>query len=360
MEKSFPLVYIALISTLFETANCLAQKVGQFDNFFRKTKQFKIHQNNGLSGVFGEIVCTENGNLIIVDVGSKNVVVFDSIGKKLMNIGREGKGPGEYLQPIGIGLDNKGNIFVSDNGGRKLIKYNKNGRYERFFYFGTDHWIPKKLSVYDSLLIAFAPKFQPPSPYLYENIQIYNVKSGQLIQSFFKTSDKLLDKKIPFVLPVGLVSEEGKIFVCLDREFLIYVFDLRGKEVEKFGEIPLYFKEFEGFKSDVEANNFLKKPYDEQKAIFHEKYSRVDNILKYKDYLVISTESYENVLGKNEKVYYIDVIDLKSKKKLCTSLKTRYHLICMNKENFVFILSENEYENGTAIEVGYFKFSINK
>jgi hypothetical protein len=182
----------------------------------------------------------------------------------------------------------------------------------------------------------------------------------RLNQAFSNVVSLLLDKKIPFVLPVGLVSEEGKIFVCLDREFLIYVFDLRGKEVEKFGEIPLYFKEFEGFKSDVEANNFLKKPYDEQKAIFHEKYSRVDNILKYKDYLVISTESYENVLGKNEKVYYIDVIDLKSKKKLCTSLKTRYHLICMNKENFVFILSENEYENGTAIEVGYFKFSINK
>ncbi|MFQ3577369.1 MAG: 6-bladed beta-propeller, partial [Cytophagales bacterium] len=357
MKKRLLLIGTISVYILLTTIKCFAQKVEQFDNVFQEKKRIIIHQDNGLSGVFGEFACSEKGEIIIVDISSKKVVVFDSSGRKLMNIGREGKGPGEYLQPVGLCLDSKGNIFVSDNNGRKLIKYNKNGKYESFFYFGLDHWIPSKMAIYDSLLISFGPKFQPPSPFLYENIEIYSVKNGRFIRSFFRTSENLLEKRTPLVLPVGLVSEKGEIFVCLNKEYLIYVFDLEGRLLEKFGEKPDYFKEFEGFKSEAEAVEFLEKPSSEQKETFY-KNSKIDNMVKHKDYLITSTECHESVSGKKERVYYIDVIDLKSKKKVSGSLRTKYRLVCMNKENFVFILSENEYENGTALEIGYFKFSI--
>lgn len=248
---------------------CFSQNI-EFNQVFHETNNYIIHQDEGLSGVLGEIACSEKGEMIIVDIGSKRVLFFDTTGKRRMDIGKIGRGPGEFLQPIGLCVDRKDNIYVSDNLGRKVIKYDSNGKYLSFFYFAADHWIPRKMQTCgDTNLISFSPQFQPPSAFIYKNIQVYGSK-GRFIRSFFETSKKILDRKTPEVMPVGILNEDGKIYACLDREFKIYCFDLEGKLINEFGDLPSHFKEFEGFKKESDAIEFLKTPYEKKKRFLRE------------------------------------------------------------------------------------------
>ena len=47
----------------------------------------------------GTVACDAEGNIYVVDSGAKNIKKFNSHGKFLKTIGREGQGPGEFLAP---------------------------------------------------------------------------------------------------------------------------------------------------------------------------------------------------------------------------------------------------------------------
>ncbi len=50
-------------------------------------------------------------------------------------IGSVGNGPGQYTQPIGVGLDPQGHVYVADRGQNKIIKYSNDGTF--LAEFGT-------------------------------------------------------------------------------------------------------------------------------------------------------------------------------------------------------------------------------
>jgi hypothetical protein len=66
---------------------------------------------------------------------SKSLFVFDMNGNFLYKVGREGKGPSEYLVVNNFDVDNLGNIYLHDQRGRKVLKFSKNGQYiEHYSY----------------------------------------------------------------------------------------------------------------------------------------------------------------------------------------------------------------------------------
>ncbi|MCH8287457.1 NHL repeat-containing protein [candidate division KSB1 bacterium] len=74
-----------------------------------------------------DITIDNEGNIYIVDAGNYRVQKFDSGGKYILTIGRQGQGPGELARPTTIDRDPDGNFLVMDSRNNKIQKYSADG-----------------------------------------------------------------------------------------------------------------------------------------------------------------------------------------------------------------------------------------
>ena len=77
-------------------------------------------------------------NLILVTnenrINDGNIFVHDRTGKALRKINRKGQGPGEYIDILGIALDEDNNeMFVNSGFNRKILVYDLYGNFKRSF-----------------------------------------------------------------------------------------------------------------------------------------------------------------------------------------------------------------------------------
>jgi DNA-binding beta-propeller fold protein YncE len=70
----------------------------------------------------------QNGRLLVSDVGSFSVKVFDLDGKYLRTIGRQGLGPGMFSRPKGIAVDRQGLTYVVDAATQAVQIFDAEGR----------------------------------------------------------------------------------------------------------------------------------------------------------------------------------------------------------------------------------------
>ena len=71
----------------------------------------------------------DEGNLFVCDGGSKRVTKYDKNGIYVGAIGRQGQGPGEYMSPSRVFLDDSGNPCVHDF--RSLLYFDKDGVFQK-------------------------------------------------------------------------------------------------------------------------------------------------------------------------------------------------------------------------------------
>lgn len=75
-----------------------------------------------LIGRISKIIC-KNQKFYILDKQENVVFVFDKDGRLVRKVNRVGTGPGEYLFLSDMDVDSDGNIYISDNQSRRIIKY---------------------------------------------------------------------------------------------------------------------------------------------------------------------------------------------------------------------------------------------
>lgn len=76
-----------------------------------------------------DIAFDSNSNIYILEENGRCIKIFDNSGKFLKQIGRKGKGPGEFTTVTSLGLDNKNNIYVADIGSGRITKLSPDGKY---------------------------------------------------------------------------------------------------------------------------------------------------------------------------------------------------------------------------------------
>lgn len=81
------------------------------------------------------------GNVYVTNIypqGGSNVVKFDRHGKYLETIGSAGSGNGQFNTPSGIAIDSSGDIYVADTGNNRIEEFDRNGIYAgQFGSFGS-------------------------------------------------------------------------------------------------------------------------------------------------------------------------------------------------------------------------------
>lgn len=78
-----------------------------------------------LMGEVEKAIIDDQRRVFIVDNGNKQVHFFDSNGHYIRSMGREGRGPGEFMRAVGAALSHDGNTFyVLDSPNARIVSYN--------------------------------------------------------------------------------------------------------------------------------------------------------------------------------------------------------------------------------------------
>ncbi len=82
-----------------------------------------------------------SGNIYIIDMGNSKIKKFDRDENLLMMFGNKGQGPGEFIAPMSIDIDDQGNIWIADQIG-VIQKFSMDGDFISSFR------IPVRISFY--------------------------------------------------------------------------------------------------------------------------------------------------------------------------------------------------------------------
>lgn len=198
------------------------------------TLKIKVPNQFNMSSIIGVNILS-NKNLIIIGRYSEDVLLFDSKGFFIRNIGGKGQGPGEYISPEYIANDQNGDILIGDAARFNISFHDKNGTYLNSF---------KIKNRIDGLLVS-----EQGNIILYdyynalirnnETIYVYD-RDGRVITKFGRVSEaqKKL-RKLPFDPPGPYIAiYKDYIFESDYADFQIRKYHLNGNFIKEFGIKP--------------------------------------------------------------------------------------------------------------------------
>jgi len=109
--------------------------IAKYNSAFTKQFQSGLSQNgNGTIYAPSYLVTDSSGNLYVSDSGNDRVLKFDTSGNYSMKFGSAGVGDGQFgyfpsYGPRGIAIDGSGNILVADPGGSRVEVFNSSGTF---------------------------------------------------------------------------------------------------------------------------------------------------------------------------------------------------------------------------------------
>ena len=72
------------------------------------------------------VAVDSQGNVWVTDTGNKRVIKYDPNGKVLGQYGGIGAGDGQFMEPVGIAIDGQGNIYVADTWNHRVQVFDSN------------------------------------------------------------------------------------------------------------------------------------------------------------------------------------------------------------------------------------------
>ncbi len=148
-----------------------------------------------------------DGNIWVTDTGNKRVLKFDPNGQSLGEFGTAGGDPGQFLEPVGIAVDAKGNIFVADTWNQRIQEFDKD-------FNPIQQWT---VEAWDGQSVVNKPYLALDAN---GNVYVSDPEGYRIIK--FSTSGKVLavwgtkgNSLSTFELPTGLaIAPDGRIYVA--------------------------------------------------------------------------------------------------------------------------------------------------
>ena len=91
-----------------------------------------------------DIKCDNAGHVYVCDVQANNIMKFDSFGRYLKTIGRQGQGPGEFNMPSKIAVTND-RLIVWDMRNRRLCAFTLDGEFIKSVSLSMGNGMPQKM-----------------------------------------------------------------------------------------------------------------------------------------------------------------------------------------------------------------------
>ena len=178
------------------------------------------------------IVLDQNENIIVVEQFNNRVHKISPEGESLNLVGKEGSGPGEFLNPRGIAIDKDDNIYVVDTENSRIQIFSSDFTYIKQFgkegMGDGEFYYPRGIALDDDGNIYVADTF-------HNQVQVFN-KEGRFLRKFGEGGE-------------DIGEFNGTRYIAFDSKGNIYVTDYKNGKVVKFNKEDQFELEF-GNESD--------------------------------------------------------------------------------------------------------------
>lgn len=105
------------------------------DDVISRVQKFDAQGNflmkwSAATGTTNCLAIDKHNNVYIVNATQYRIEKYDSQGNLLSMWGSKGKGEGQFVEPTGIAIDSRGNVYVADNRSTfRIEKFDSNGKF---------------------------------------------------------------------------------------------------------------------------------------------------------------------------------------------------------------------------------------
>jgi DNA-binding beta-propeller fold protein YncE len=196
---------------------------------FRRMVTGEQRTGEGMAKPYG--VAAWKGRIHIADTGRREVLVLDIPARRFRIIG--GDDPGALAMPLGLDVDAVGNLYVADGTLKRVMVYDKEGKYQRAI--GVDQLANRPSGV--AVDAAGNRVYVVETGEINGNghrVRVFDAHSGQHLLDIGKRGEK--DGELNLPRDVAL-APNGQVYVVDGGNFRVQVFEPDGRFVKTFGTV---------------------------------------------------------------------------------------------------------------------------
>lgn len=199
------------------------------DAELRRSLTGESQRSEGLGKPYA--VAVHRGRVFVSDSAERFVKVFDVPEGRYFKIGEDEAGP--LVKPLGIDVDQAGNLYVADATAKTVVVFNRDGRFLR--KIGG----PKMFDRLSSVSV------DPAGTRIYvvdiggvsseqHRVRVFDTLSGNHLFDIGKRGRDGGEFNLPRDVVIG---KEGRIYVVDGGNFRVQIFDNKGKYLQSFGSV---------------------------------------------------------------------------------------------------------------------------
>lgn len=206
----------------------------------------------GLGKPFG--ITVHKGRVFVSDTLKRMVVAFDVPQAKFLEIGT--KSPGELLKPMGLDVDQFGNLYVCDATMKHVVVFNRDGQHLRTIGSPELFSRPAGLTVDAEGKRVFVVDTGGVKSDRHR-IVVLDAQSGAFLYAISKRGSKNGELNLPRDATIGV---DGNLYVVDGGNFRVQVFSQEGEFIKSFGGIGRRSGQFsrpKGIATDKSGNIYV-------------------------------------------------------------------------------------------------------
>ncbi len=199
-------------------------------------------------------VAVYQGRVYVTDTLKRAVLMFDVAGQKFKIFGQEG--PGALRKPIGIAASPTGEIYVADNSAKRIVVYDKDGKFLRALGNRSILSRPSGVAVSPDGRRAYVIDtggIDTQKHHLY----IFNAQTGELERTVGTRGKR--EGEFNLALQVT-TAKDGTVYVTDSGNFRVQAFTANGDFKMTFGQVGRKSGNFarpKGIATDQDGNIYI-------------------------------------------------------------------------------------------------------
>ncbi len=202
---------------------------------FRRMVTGEMRSGEGLAKPYA--VAVHEGRIFLSDSVERFIKVFDVPSGRFFRIGADE--PGQLVKPLGLDVDQAGNLYVADASAKSVLVYDRNGKFLRKIGARKDFDRLTSVAVEPSGERVYAVDIGGVNSDEHR-VRVFNAQSGERLFDIGKRGKAAGE----FNLPRDVAITKEGIFVVDGGNFRVQGFDRAGKFLRSFGSVGRQFGQF--------------------------------------------------------------------------------------------------------------------